>query len=431
MGTGGRDATRDHRADDDRRGFDLVCVSHLWWDWVWQRPQHLMTRLSGRGARVTYVEEPRVEIGPEGKGFDVLEAEAGVRVARLWVRTDGAEFRRRLDESRRSLGGHPFEVEPGVRLASLMFESEMQPELRQRVRELFPAAARERPLVLWLYTPGVVDFIDLLGPDLVVYDVMDDLTAFRFAPKRLRDQRRDLLERADLVFAGGPSLHAGVAPARPDAVLYPSGVDGNHFARARRGDLPMPAPLAPLERPMAGYVGVIDERIDLALLDAAAAACPDRSWVLVGPVLKIEARTLPRRPNIHFVGPAEYADLPAYLARFDVAIMPFAVNEATRSISPTKTLEYLAAGLPVVSTPIPDVVALYGSVVEIAEGPEAFAEAVRRAAASRLDHPGREARIAQLVETGSWDTTAARMLQDIELGLRATASARRPTRRLQ
>lgn len=400
------------------RRFELVCVSHLWWDWVWQRPQHLMTRFATCGVPVTYVEEPRVEIGPPGEGFDLIAAEAGVRLARLWVSTDAADFRRRLDESRRSVGGNPFDIEPGIRRASLMFESELQPVLRQRVRELLPAPPRSRPLVLWLYTPVVVDFIDLLEPDLVVYDLMDDLASFRFAPKRIRDQRRELLDRADVVFAGGPSLHAAVAGERPDALLFPSGVDSDHFARARASGRPVPAALAGIDGPIAGYIGVVDERLDLALLGTAADLTPDWSWVLVGPVLKIEARTLPRRPNIHFVGQAAYDELPAWLARFDVGIMPFALNEATRSISPTKTLEYLAAGLPVVSTPVPDVARVYGAVVDIATDARAFVERVAGARAAAAADAGREAAVARLVEAGSWDAIAGRMLAQVEAALR-------------
>jgi UDP-galactopyranose mutase len=394
-------------------GFDLVCVSHLWWDWVWQRPQQLLSRIAALGAHVTYVEEPRIEVGPEGTGFDLVEEGPNLRVARLWTRTDQDGFHRQLVASREGLGGNPWETGEQLDIASLMFHSHLQPWLEREVRALF-ASPRDRPLVLWLYTPVVVGFIDLLRPDMVVHDVMDDLTAFRFAPPKLRRQRDELLARADLVFAGGPSLHRGTATQRPDAHLFPSGVDAAHFARARRPG-PTPDRVAGIPTPVVGYVGVIDERLDLDLLAGLADARPDWSFVMAGPILKVEKSRLPRRPNLHYVGSVPYAELPDLVRTFDVAMMPFALNEATRSISPTKTLEYLAAGRPVVSTPIADVVSLYGSVVSIAGDAGAFVGA----AESALD-AAPEVRVAQLrdadavVERSSWDATAERMFRLIE-----------------
>ena len=394
-------------------GFDLVCVSHLWWDWVWQRPQQLLSRMAGLGADVTYVEEPRIEIGPEGTGFDLVDEGPRLRVARLWTKADRDEFFRQLEASREGLGGNPWETGDEIEIASLMFHSHLQPRLEREVVELF-ARPRERPLVLWLYTPVVVGFIDLLRPDLVVHDVMDDLTAFRFAPPELRRQRGELLARADLVFAGGPSLHRGTAERRPDAHLFPSGVDAAHFARARAAG-PTSARLAGIAAPIVGYVGVIDERLDLDLLGAVADARPEWSFVMAGPILKVEKSRLPRRPNVHYVGPVPYAELPDLVRGFDVAMMPFALNEATRSISPTKTLEYLAAGRPVVSTPIADVVSLYGKVVSIADDAATFAAHAETALAAPPEVRAEQLRSADaLVERSSWDAIAERMFRLIE-----------------
>ncbi len=363
---------------------DLVCVSHLWWDWVWQRPQQLMSRLAPH-SRIFWVDEPRLEIGPPGEGFEVGEPWPNLRVGRLVARGDAPTFRRRLNAMLDETIARAFLVSEQIREAGLGFDSPLQARLEREARAAVAAWRGDGPLVLWLYTPAAVPFLDLLGPDLVVYDVMDELRAFKYVPPRLVQQEQELLARADLVFTGGPSLHAARRDRHPDIHLFPSGVDRAHFARALEPDLPLPPAVRDLPRPIIGYFGVIDERLDLDLLARVAAARPTWSWVLIGPVLKIEERALPRLPNLHYLGKRDYAELPAYLKAFDVAMLPFARNEATRSISPTKTLEYLAAHKPIVSTPIRDVIALYGEVVRVAES--AFVAAVeapgRRAAGAR------------------------------------------------
>ena len=303
---------------------DIVCISHIWWDFVWQRPQHLISRLARRH-RVLWVDEPRIEIGPASEAFEIADELPNLQVARLVLRSDEATFRRRLDETRDASGGHPFEISDNIQRASLMFESRYQPRLEEEVTR-YVASWRRGPLVLWLYTPVVVRFIDLLQPDVVVYDVMDDLKAFRFPPRRLVDQERELVSRADLLFAGGPTLYEDRRSRHPDAHLFPSGVDEAHFARALRDDLPIPAPMRGLPRPIVGYFGVVDERTDFALLASAARARPDWSWVMIGPMLKVHERRLPKLHNLHFLGKREYEELPAYLQAFDVAMMPFAIN---------------------------------------------------------------------------------------------------------
>lgn len=261
--------------------------------------------------------------------------------------------------------------------------------------------------MLWLYTPVVVNFIDLLQPDLVVYDVMDELTAFKYAPQRLKEQEQELLARADLVFGGGPSLYESKKNRHPDVHLFPSGVEQEHFAQALQPDLPLPPEMQDLSRPIIGYYGVIDERLDLDLLAQVAETRPDWNLVMIGPTLKIEERALPRPGNIYYLGKQEYERLPAFLKAFDVAMMPFALNESTRFISPTKTLEYMAAHKPIVSTPIPDVISLYGSVVRIAATPDAFVHEVQAA----LEEPPQQSQARlqtanELLERYSWDHIA-------------------------
>ncbi|MDP9365392.1 MAG: glycosyltransferase [Chloroflexota bacterium] len=394
---------------------DLVCVSHLTWDWVWQRPQQLLARLS-RHYPVLYVEEPWIRIGPPSDELTVREVEPNLRVARLELCSDPDTFWRRLDETRDRDGFHPSEVSRDIEAATLMFESRFQPRLEDEVgRYVAGWRRKDAPLVLWLYTPMVVRFVDLLGPDLVVYDAMDELSSFRSAPPRLAELERDLLARADLVFAGTPSVYERKTSRHPDVHLFPSGVEPADFAPARDARLPPPRELQGAPRPVVGYCGVIDERSDLDLLASVADLRPDWTWVLVGPVIKIEERALPRRRNIVYAGKKRYDELPQYLAAFDVTMIPFAMNDATRYLLPTKTLEYMAAGKPVVSTPVPDVVASFGSVVRIAATPEEFVGQVE--AALRETDGERTSRVRHeetLLAAHSWDGVVGRMRSLIE-----------------
>jgi glycosyltransferase involved in cell wall biosynthesis len=254
---------------------------------------------------------------------------------------------------------------------------------------------------VWLYAPTALQLARALEPSLVVYDMMDDLAAFARASPAMKAQQREALETADVVFTGGRSLHNAALAVRPDAHLFPSGVDVEHFAAASG---------AARERgnPVAGYVGVIDERLDVRLVRELAAALPHWQIRMVGPISeKLGRANAPTAPNILYTGQQPYERLPEILGEFDVALMPFALNEATRSISPTKTLEYLAAGLPVVSTRVPDVVADYARIVEFADDGESFAAACRRALGR--DRGDWQARVGPLLRRHEWDAIAARM----------------------
>jgi glycosyltransferase involved in cell wall biosynthesis len=252
-----------------------------------------------------------------------------------------------------------------------------------------------------LYTPAALDIATCVRPGRLAYDVMDDLAAFKNAPDGLRKRQRRALAKADVVFTGGRSLHrAVVALGRPDAHLFPSGVETTHYARCRALRSPAPPKVA-------GYVGVVDERLDLALLADLAGRLPDWTIRVVGPVTKIDPATLPQATNIEYPGMTPYQQLPEVMAGLHVAVMPFALNEATRSISPTKTLEYLAAGLPVVSTRVPDVVADYGGVVHLADDGPGFAAACRQALESPAD--GRDHWVPRLQALHEWDDIAEQM----------------------
>ena len=354
----------------------LVCFSHLRWNFVYQRPQHLMTRFA-RSAPVLFVEEPVFAAGAP-PSLAVAETAEGVAVAVPRLPPD-------LDEAGRTAA------------------------LRRLLDRLCAARGIVAP-ILWYYTPMALGFSDHLRPALTVYDCMDELSAFRGAPPALREREAALLRRADLVFTGGHSLFEAKRGRHPRVYPFPSGVDAAHFRRARAA-LPEPADLAAIPRPRIGHYAVLDERLDTALLAAVADARPDWQLVLIGPTAKIDPGELPRRPNIHYLGGRDYQELPAYLAGWDMAMMPFALNAATRFISPTKTPEYLAAGKPVVSTPVADVVRSFGGsgLVRIAGTPAAFVAAVEQSlrelppSAAWLDEVDR------VLSAMSWDATWAGM----------------------
>jgi glycosyltransferase involved in cell wall biosynthesis len=349
---------------------ELVVLSHLRWDWVWQRPQHLISRV-GRGRRVWFVEEPVPAAGAAAPRLVTVESGP---VTRVWLEVPGTPGTH--------VGfGDPAAESYGRLLVSLLG---------------VPEGARDA----WLYTPMAIDLARALMPRLLVYDVMDDLASFAGAPPELLLRQRKALDEASVVFTGGRSIHRGVGGRNPRTYLFPSGVDVEHYAPAR-------ALRRTRTRPVAGYVGVVDERLDLGLVADLAAALPDWDVQLVGPVTKIDASSLPLADNIHYAGKQPYEKLPDVMAGFDVALMPFAMNDATRSISPTKTLEYLAAGLPVVSTRVPDVVADFGSFVELADDGAAFATACRDV--RRHDVADRDARLAPVLARYRWDWIADQM----------------------
>ena len=364
------------KVNNDGKSALLVCFSHLRWNFVFQRPQHLMSRFAAEH-RVVFWEEP--VYGGEG-----AEAHLEVRTCRdtgVTVATPHlarAEARDELDVLQR--------------LLSELLEN------------------HDHRLIFWYYTPMMVPFSRFADADCVIYDCMDELANFKNAPADLAHLETELLDRADLVFTGGYSLYEAKRDRHPHVHPFPSGVDLVHFMQARKHD-PVGASRDALSRPTLGFYGVIDERLDLALLDHVARARPDWSLVIVGPVVKISEADLPRRPNLHYLGAKPYAELPDHLRGWDVALMPFAINEATRFISPTKTPEYLAAGCPVVSTPIRDVVRHFAALdaVKIADSPEAFVAACE-VALELSERPDRwRAQVDETLAQCSWDRTYARM----------------------
>jgi UDP-galactopyranose mutase len=350
---------------------DLIVYSHLRWDFVYQRPQHLLSRFASRGWRVFFIEEPI-----EGDGaLDVTAVDGGITVIRAAIPL--ALAREEREALQRTL---------------------VQRELRLRHVER---------AVAWFYSPMGLPILEGLPTPLVVYDCMDELSAFAGADPALRERETRLLRRADLVFTGGRSLYNAKRDLHPAVYCFPSSVDMAHYFHARawreRPDQ------AAIPRPRLGYFGVIDERFDVELIEGMAALAPGWSFVMVGPVVKVDAAMLPHRPNIHYLGQKSYRDLPAYIATWDVALIPFARNAATRYISPTKVLEYMAAGKPIVSTSIADIVTPYGEqrLVRIADSAFLAVEAAREAMIE--DRQTRLDAFDRYLAGTSWDATVAEM----------------------
>ena len=370
----------------------IVVFSHLRWNFVYQRPQHVMSRLSQRW-RIVFVEEPiRSEGAPR---VESIAVDARVTVLRF----------------------HTPVAAPGFHDDQI---SLLRPLLASALREL---AVGEYGV--WFYTPMALPLLSELAPAVIVYDCMDELSAFRNPPRQLLQRESALLRVANVVFTGGPSLYRSKRGHNDNAHCIPSAVDAAHFARAADASQACPT-MSSLPRPRLGFYGVVDERFDCDLLAGCADLRPAWQFCILGPVVKIDPAVLPRRPNIHYQGQRGYDELPAVLAAWDVALLPFARNESTRFISPTKTLEYLAADKPVVSTPIADVVELYGSVVRTADDAATFVaqcEALLQEAPQARAQRVEEARC--IVAASSWDAAVARMRSEIERvlphGLRADA----------
>jgi len=359
--------------------YDLVCLSHLRWDFVYQRPQHLMSRFA-KSRRVFFIEEPIFT--DEQTHLKISQREDNLTVVVPHISNDDRETKN---------------IEA--------FQSEL-------LDGLF-AEQKINDFVLWFYTPMAMSFAAHLEPKAVVYDCMDELSGFKFAPPALLENESKLFEKADLVFTGGQSLYEAKKDKHKSVHAFPSSIDVAHFKQAR--DITdEPEEQKQIAHPRLGYCGVIDERLNINLLAEVADFRPDWQFVMIGPVVKISDEDLPRRANIHYLGGRNYQELPSYLAGWDVALMPFALNESTRFISPTKTPEYLAAGKPVISTPIRDVVRPYGEMnfVFIASTAEEFVAACDKALEENQTE--KLARVDEFLAQNSWDKTWSKMANLID-----------------
>ena len=352
---------------------DLLCFSHLRWNFVYQRPQHLMSRFA-KHARVFFFEEAVFD-APSQYNEIFEDPKTGVCV-----------------------------VTPHI-----THDTENRSEALRHLLQIFMASMSIKDHIAWYYTPLSLEFSDHLKSKLTVYDCMDELSSFKFAPPAMKNWEQKLFAKADIVFTGGMHLYEAKKNFHSNIFGIPSGIDAKHFIKARKF-VKDPNDQAAIPHPRIGFYGVVDERFNIELLRSAAEKRPDWHFIVIGPTAKIDPATLPQRRNIHFIGMREYKDLPNYLAGWDVAMMPFELNEATKYISPTKTPEFLAAGKPVVSTSIHDVVHPYGdkNLVSITDTPDEFVAAIEQyLSTERTKHWIKD--VDALLKTMSWDDIADRM----------------------
>jgi glycosyltransferase involved in cell wall biosynthesis len=362
--------------------YPILVHSHLRWDWVWQRPQQFLSRLSKRHP-ILFVEEPLAVEGltaPRAELRDVADF-PNLTVLRTEFPPAMLDDRAALDAEQKRLV-----------LATLAGPL---------------GATFERP-VQWFYDPMAAPvFAGQMDERAIVYDCMDQLSQFRGAPPELIRRERELLSFADVVFAGGPKIWKAKRKLNANCHSYGCGVDVRHFGKARAAETEVPADLAALPGPRLGYFGVVDERMDYALLNALATAHPEWSIAIIGPACKVDPANFPQHRNLHFLGGRDYDQLPAYVKGFDVCMMPFAINEATEFINPTKALEYMATARPIVSSAIEDVVLQFSGVVHIAQNHAEFIAACERAVSS--PDAERTARGVEMAKHNSWEAIVAKL----------------------
>ena len=370
------------RAKPEQRNYPIVVHSHLGWDWVWQRPQQFLSRLS-KHHRILFVEEPKpsetvtesettLQNVSEYPNVTVVQSQFP---ASLWQDYDKVDAER-------------------LRLLQSLLAGPLGQEFRNPVQ--------------WFYDPmAITAFAGQMNDAAIVYDCMDELSQFKGAPAELVKRERQLLAIADVVFAGGPKIHRAKARHSDNCHAFGCGVDEKHFGIARNGAAVVPQDIAHLKGPMLGFFGVVDERMDYELLAAIADSEPSWQLVMVGPRTKVEESALPQRPNIHWLGGRDYSQLPHYASRFDVCVMPFALNAATEYINPTKALEYMATGRPVVSSAIEDVALQFSNVAAVASSHAEFIAMCRRALTE--PDPERLRRGIELARTNSWETIVKKL----------------------
>lgn len=349
----------------------LIIFSHLRWDFVYQRPQHLASRLA-KLSTLHYIEEPVFDAHGEIYFESVVKNKVLVMVPHL---KPGLS--------------HEFTINGLIQLFGEFIKK-------------FDLAET----AFWYYTPMALEFSENYEPQMVIYDCMDELSAFKFAPDNLQILEKELLEKADLVLTGGRSLFEAKKEAHNNIHAYPSSIDKEHFLKAR-GAVETPSDQISGNMPKLGFYGVIDERFDIDLIGGIAEAKPDWQIILIGPVVKIDPKSLPNNSNIQYLGPKTYDQLPNYMAGWDIALIPFFLNESTRFISPTKTPEYLAAGLPVISTPIIDVVNPYGlnNLVSIGTNADDFIKLAEEILTDERADVDRLVDVDVFLALNSWDQT--------------------------
>ncbi|RYE28779.1 MAG: glycosyltransferase family 1 protein [Sphingobacteriaceae bacterium] len=359
---------------------NLLCLSHLRWDFVYQRPQHLLTRFSEM-FNTYFLEEPMHD------AVDEAYLDISKRLPNLWV------------------------VVPHIQAGLSKAEEKL---VMKQLMDNFMEDEDGEDFLFWYYTPMALSFTEQLNPGLIVYDCMDELSLFKNAPVELKDLEKRLMAKSDVVFTGGHSLYEAKKHQHANIYAFPSSIDKSHFVKARTNKV-QPEDQKNISNPKLGFYGVIDERFDIELIREIADARPTWQFMLIGPVVKINPAHLPKNPNIHYLGQKSYEQLPTYLSGWDVALIPFMLNDSTKFISPTKTPEFLSAGKPVVSTAIRDVVNPYGKnkLVHIGATAEDFIEAIEYELSHKNDKQWL-AKVDAFLSSNSWDNTCASMITCIQ-----------------
>lgn len=390
---------------------DVVCLSSIDWDFNWQGHQHVMSALADRGDRVLFVEN------------------TGVRAP---APRDWARLLRRIRNSRRGRRGL-WTVHPNLAVCSPVLLPFPYSRTARRInhgllrRSITPwlASAGLRPLVLWTFlpTPLALDLMTTIPPAITVYYCIDDLPSSSPAAARLRSTEARMFAAADLVFVTSRKLQERALAHRSEAHLFPFGVDFARFQAVRSGPALLPKELEGLSRPLIGYVGGVHRWVDQALLEAVVGAMPSAMFVFIGP-LQTDVGRLASLPNVRFLGPRPHTELARYIKGFDVGIVPYRLTEYTAHVYPTKLNEYLAMGIPVVATDLPEIRYFnerHGPVVRVAGNATTFVEQLRDV--RRGSTAGDVAWRVEIARENSWEARIADMMALVEPALAGREAA--------
>ena len=381
---------------------DIVCISSIDWDFIWQGHQQIMATFAEQGNRVLFIENTGVR-RPTLRDLPRLAH----RLRNWWKSTKG--FR----EERPHLFVYspvilPF---PYARLARRLNRR----LLTKAIQRWMQAIGVRRPIVwTFLPTPLARDLIQALDPEVTIYYCIDDLASSSPQARWIKDSETKLFQEADLVFVTSEKLRQRAAQFRRDVFLFPFGVDFERFERVRTSIDGVPEELQRLTRPIIGYIGGVHQWVDQEMVATLAKQLPSASVVLVGP-LQTDVSAWAGYPNIHLVGPRSYADVPRYVKGFDVGVIPYRLSTYTAHVYPTKLNEYLAMGLPVVATDLPEIRrfnAEHGTVVAVARNPHEFISMVQEALTA--NSPTVRAQRFEVARQNSWRMRVEQMATLLE-----------------
>lgn len=394
-------------------GQNILCISSIDWDFIWQSHQQIMSMLAADGNNVLFIENTGVR-RPTFRDVGRLRS----RFRNWWRGTKGF---RPISKNLHVYSPLvlPFPYSWIARWINRFI-------VVRAIRRWMSAMGIRRPLV-WTFLPTrlALDLIQAVEPELVVYYCADDFAASSSGARNIRRTEHRLIRQADLVFVTSERLRARVAAIRNQVDVFPSGVNFERFEAARISVDSLPADLKDLPRPIIGYVGGLHRWVDQPLLAATARTLKNATFVLVGPA-QCDVSELEREPNVRLLGARSHEQLPGYINGFDVGIVPYAFSDYTANVYPAKLNEYLAMGKPVVATGLPEIERfnqMHGDVVAIANDSAAFAAEIQLAIGQR-EASHRDKRIAVARENG-WDARLGAMTALIQAALAARRAGQR------